>query len=414
MKSPRLCAFEILDGIIRNNAYSNIETDKKTADMSAVDRAFVSQLVLGVVERRLTLEYIVSLKLTGRTKPKVKILLYLGAYQLYFMDKVPSSAAVNETVKLCDETGLSYYKGLVNAVLHKIDSDRIDTDSLDDEIKYSCPKELIGLWKKHYSEETALEILKNLNSSAPVFAVANSLYLDSDELVYELALENVESSSEGGVVRILSHYNPTSSEAFKRGLLHIEDLSSYECAMALGAKENETVIDVCSAPGGKAFTVAECMKNTGALYALDLHSHRVELIKDGAERLGLTNIVSFVNDATEFNDSLPKADRVLCDVPCSGFGVIRRKPEIRYKSLDSLKELYPIQYKILSVSSGYVKKGGTLIYSTCTLNKKENEAVVERFIAENKSFEIKKMKTVFPSTDGGDGFFFAVMEKTDD
>ena len=153
--------------------------------------------------------------------------------------------------------------------------------------------------------------------------------------------------------------------------------------------------------------------NSGEVYALDLNNNRVELIKEGAERLGINIIKAAVNDAGVYNPDLPKADRVLCDVPCSGFGIIRRKPEIRYKSLDDIKGLYGIQYNILKTSAEYLKRGGRLVYSTCTLNKNENEKIAERFIKEDKRFKLIEMKTVFPS-ENGDGFFYAVMEKIDE
>ena len=197
-------------------------------------------------------------------------------------------------------------------------------------------------------------------------------------------------------------------------MFHIEDLSSYNCAKAMNAEEGETVLDVCSAPGGKAFTVAECMNNDGKVYAFDLHESRVNLIKLGAERLELSSVVAEVNDASVFNNKLPLADRILCDVPCSGFGIIRRKPEIRYKLLDSVADLPELQYKILSVSSLYLKKGGRIVYSTCTLNKKENEKVVQRFLSDNEGYSLIEEKTLFPEPDGGDGFYYAVMEKNND
>ena len=331
------------------------------------------------------------------------------------MDKVPPSAAINESVKLAGEVGCGYYKGLINAVLHKIDSNRIDISSLEDlSIRYSCPPHLINMWRKMYGEDNLKQILSSMNEKPPVYAVPNALFVTADELQYELLCEGIESETEGEVVRITSSLDLSDCLAFKRGLFHIEDKSSFECAKALGAMPGETVIDVCSAPGGKAFTVAERMNNCGKLLAFDLHGHRVELIKSGAERLGIEIINAEINDATEFNGAVPFADRILCDVPCSGFGIIRRKPEIRYKDLDSIKELPALQYKILSTSAKYLKPGGTLVYSTCTLNKRENEKVVEEFINNNSVFKLIKSVTVFPSPDGGDGFFYAVMEKSND
>lgn len=415
MKNARLAAFELVYNVINNSSYSNLSLDSALKDVSSEDKSFFSALSLGVIERRITLDYIVSRFLTSRTKPKVKILLYLGAYQLYFMDKIPSSAAVNETVELSKQVGCSYYSGLINALLHKIDENRIDVDSLEDlSVRYSCPSELINMWKKHYGDENTLNILNEINGVPPVFAIPNTLYVDRDELGYEFLCDKIENEPYGDVIKITSPFDLSKSNAFKNGLFHIEDYSSYLCAKALEAKEGETVFDVCSAPGGKAFTIAEAMNNRGNLYAFDLHINRVKLISDGAERLGLTCIKADVNDASVYNPSLPKADKILCDVPCSGFGIIRRKPEIRYKELDGIKELFELQYQILLTSSKYLKRGGRIVYSTCTLNKKENEKVVKRFLDENGGFKLLSQKTIFPEADSGDGFFFSVMELNDD
>lgn len=414
MKNSRLVAFEILVDVLRDNAYSNIAIDKALKNIES-DKAFVSNLVYGVIERKITLDFIINQYLQGRTKPKVKIILYLGAYQLYFMDKVPPSAAINECVNLAKQVGVDYYKNLINAVLHKIDSNRIDIDSIDDlSIRFSCPQPLISMWKKSYGEENTIKILSAINNKPPVFAVPNSLYVDAEECLYELNNAGIDGEVVDDVVMISSAFDLGKCKPFKDGLFHVEDMSSYNCALALNANENDVVIDVCSAPGGKAFTIAERMNNKGIVYAFDMHEHRVALIQQGAERLGLTNIKPNVNDALEYNDKLPKADKILCDVPCSGFGIVRRKPEIRYKDLDSIKDLPEIQFNILSVSSKYLKEDGRLIYSTCTLNKKENEKVVQRFLNENIAFELVDEKTTFPTENGGDGFYYAVLERKND
>ena len=415
MKSVRLLAFELIYDVIKNNAYSNLSLDSVQNEVKSADKGFLNALTYGVIERKITLDYIINKFLTGKTKPKVKILLYVGAFQLYFMDKVPSNAAINETVELAKQVGCEYYSKLVNAVLHKIDDNRIDIDSITDlSIRYSCPQQLINMWNKQYGEENTFKILNSLNSVPPVFAVPNKLFVDADELCYELLSEGAECEAVGELVKINSAFDIKNSKAFNNGLFHIEDLSSYNCAKALNAEEGETVLDVCSAPGGKAFTVAECMNNDGKVYAFDLHESRVNLIKQGAKRLELSSVVAEVNDASEFNNKLPLADRILCDVPCSGFGIIRRKPEIRYRTLDSVADLPELQYKILSVSSLYLKKGGRIVYSTCTLNKKENEKVVQRFLSDNEGYSLIEEKTVFPEPDGGDGFYYAVMEKNND
>ena len=415
MKDSRLIAFEILHEVFKNNAYSNIAIDKALKDVNLKDKPFVSSIVYGVIERRITLDYILNEHLSSKPKQKIMLVLYIGAYQLYFMDKVPSSAAINTSVNLAGEVGLAYYKKLINAVLRKVDSNRIDFNSTDDlSVKYSCPQNLINMWKKMYGEENTLSILNSINGRPPVFAVPNTLYIDCDELQYELLNSGIECELVNDIVRIISSFDLSDCKPFKDGLFHIEDMSSYSCAVALEAKEGETVIDVCSAPGGKAYTIAERMNNSGKLYAFDLYEHRVELIKQGAGRLGITNITAQVNDATVYNQDIPLADKILCDVPCSGFGIIRRKPEIRYKELDSVKELPEIQFGILSTSAKYLKTGGRLVYSTCTLNKRENEKVVERFLENNKSFSLLYDKTIFPSADGGDGFYYAVIQKNND
>lgn len=414
MKNSRLVAFEILNEILRDNAYSNIAIDKALKQVET-DKAFVSSLVYGVVERKITLDYLINKYLDGKTKPKVKIILYMGAYQLYFMDKVPSSASINESVNLAKEVGVSYYKGLINAVLHKLDDNRISIDDIDDlSVRYSCPQHLISMWKKQYGEEIVNSFLLFINEKPPVFAVPNSLYVDAEECLYELNNVGIDGEVIDDVVMIKSAFDLSKCKPFNDGLFHIEDLSSYNCAVKLGTSEDDVVLDVCSAPGGKAFAIAEKMNNKGKLFAFDLYEHRVKLIERGANRLGLSNIIVGTNDALQFNDSIEMADKILCDVPCSGFGIVRRKPEIRYKNLDSIKELPQIQFDILTTSSKYLKNGGRIIYSTCTLNKKENEKVVEKFLSENSNFELVEQNTTFPSKFGGDGFYWALLEKKND
>lgn len=410
MKSSRLIAFEALYKIFYDNAYSNIALDKAIRDVES-DKAFISALVYGVCERRITLDYFIEKYVTSKPKPKIMTILRMGTYQLLFMDKVPSSASINESVKLTKDINQSYYSSLVNAVLHKIDRDRAMPDDLS--IKYSVPKNLINMWVKQYGKDVVEDFLPYVNDRPPIFAVPNTIFVDKEELQYELLCENIECEVVGDIVMITSPFDLNKSIAFKNGLFHIEDLSSYECALSLGAKAGDVVLDMCSAPGGKAFTIAEKMGNKGKIYAFDLHQHRVNQIEQGAKRLGIDIIEATINDATVFNSNLPKADKILCDVVCSGFGIIRRKPEIRNKNLDSISQLPAIQLQILETSSRYLKNNGTIIYSTCTLNKKENEKVVNAFIENNSDFTLISEKTTFPSQYGGDGFYVAVIKKNE-
>lgn len=410
MKSSRLIAFEALYKIFYDNAYSNIALDKAIRDVES-DKAFISALIYGVCERRITLDYFIEKYVTSKPKPKIMTILRMGAYQLLFMDKVPSSASINESVKLTKDIKQGYYASLVNAVLHKIDRDRAIPDDLS--IKYSVPENLINMWVKQYGKDVVEDFLPYVNDRPPVFAIPNRLFVDNEELQYELLCEGIECEVVGDIVMITSPFDLSKSVAFKNGLFHIEDMSSYECALSLGAKAGDVVLDMCSAPGGKAFTIAEKMGNKGKILAFDLHQHRVNQIEQGAKRLGIDIIEAGINDATVYNDKLPKADKILCDVVCSGFGIIRRKPEIRYKELDSISELPAIQLKILETSSRYLKDNGIIIYSTCTLNKKENEKVVNAFIENNSDFTLISEKTTFPSQFGGDGFYVAVIKKNE-
>lgn len=411
IKSSRLVAFETLYKIFYDDAYSNLALDNALKGIEQ-DKAFICALVYGVIERRLTIDYFINKYLKSKPKPKILTILRMGTYQLLFMDKVPSSAAINESVKLTKDIKQNYYCPLVNAVLHKIDSDRIVPDDLS--IKYSVPQSLLNMWIKQYGTETVEGFLPFINEKPPVFAVANSLYVDADELLYELMSEGIEGEIiDDKLIRITSAFDLNKSKAFSNGLFHIEDMSSYECAKSLNAQSGDVILDMCSAPGGKAFTIAELMNNKGTVYAFDLHKHRVKQIEDGADRLGISIIKPSVNDACVYKNSIPKADKILCDVPCSGFGIIRRKPEIRYKELDSVADLPDIQLAVLETSSKYLKDGGTLVYSTCTLNKKENEKVVNAFLNNNCDFTLADEKTSFPTDFGGDGFYHAVLIKNE-
>lgn len=415
MKNARLSAFETLYKIFFDDAYSNLALDSALTSAEAEDKAFTASLVYGVTERRITLDYLLSPYLKGKTKPKVKVILYLGVYQLYFMDKVPASAAINESVKLAEIVGCGYYKKLINAVLHKVDNQRVSiADTEDLSIRYSCPQPLINMWRKQYGEAATLQILEASLGKPPVFAVPNCLYVDAEELQYELLDEGVDCEVDGELVKIVSGVNPAATKAFARGLFHVEDKSAYECACALAPEAGDTVFDVCAAPGGKSFTMAERMGNRGTVFAADLYDRRVDLIQKGAKRLCLTNIEAGRSDATVFREDLPQADKILCDVPCSGFGIIRRKPEIKYKALDSVKELPALQLQILSVSARYLKTGGKLMYATCTLNHKENNKVVDAFLEKYNNYRLLSEQTIFPSADGGDGFYYALLEKTYD
>lgn len=424
--NDRQLACKILNKIEHDKAYSNITLDSCLEEnkKSVSSASFVTALVYGVTERRITLDFVLSGYLTQplkKLKPEVLTILRTGVYQLKFMDKIPASAAVNESVKLTKLFKCSFASGLVNSVLRKVSQNDIvypDTDDkiYDLSIKFSCPVSLVSHFCNDYGIENAEGILSSSIGSVPVRARVNTLLTDTDTLIKSLQNEQISAIKCPQIENHIEFSNIGSIEElkeYKNGLFHIQDASSALCVKALELRENMTLIDVCSAPGGKAFTAAEIMNNKGKIIALDLYEHRVKLISDGAKRLNIKIIEAKTGDASiKNNDLTGVADRVLCDVPCSGLGIIGRKPEIRYKDLDFVDKLCDLQYNILVNSSAYLKQGGLIVYSTCSLNKNENDFVCDRFINNNKSFEkVGDYITLMPHINNSDGFFIAVFRR---
>jgi len=379
----------------------NLELER--GEYSTQDKAFITALFYGIIERLLTLDYIID-KLVGDKKPEpiIRNLLRMGLYQIEFMESVPDSAAVNETVNLTPNRA----KGYVNGVLRNFARARIRTGSggsattkLDEveatnrnftrnrgdffngelennlSIKYSCPEWLVQKWHNEYGEANLLQILQTSLEKPPIFR----------------------------------HY-------VKKELSdsYVQDQSSYQACELLNPQSGEVVLDLCSAPGGKSFTIAKLMNNSGRVISCDINAKKLRLVESGSKRLGLDIIETLLNDAKVFNPDFPKCDKVVCDVPCSGLGVIRRKPEIKYKPASDFDGLPTIQLKILQTSASYVKSDGFLMYSTCTLSRSENDDVIESFLSEpsiKQQFELVQKKTTIPSTDGGDGFFVAILKR---
>lgn len=419
--NDRQTAFRVLNRIEKNKAYSNLALDAelRQGQENMVSSAFVTALVYGVLERKITLDYILSSFLRQpikKLRPEVLTALRLGVYQLNFMDKVPVSAAVNESVKLVKENGCAYAAGLVNSVLRKAATTEISYPDRSDflqflSVRYSCPPALVKHYIDDYGAENAEGILTTSMGAVPTVLRVNTLKTDANSLKAALAAEGLAAEN-GKTENTLVLKGGGAIErcaAYQNGLFHVQDTASALCVQALDVRAGQTVIDVCAAPGGKTFTIAEQMKNQGRILAFDLYSHRVSLIDSGASRLGISIVETAVQDASVFVPSLQNvADRVLCDVPCSGLGTIRRKPEIRYKDMGFIDNLTLLQYNILVNASKHVKEGGVLVYSTCTLNRAENDAVCDRFLRENAEFQkLEAYQTLLPHKDGTDGFFFA-------
>ncbi len=442
MANSRKTAFKVLLKIEQDGAYSNITLNNavKEGELSPLDSAFTSALVYGVLERKITLDYIIrqySKIPLRKIELKTKIILRLGLLQMAFMDKVPESAAVNESVKLAKQQKLQKSSGFINAILRSFARDNCEIkypDSKDKlkyySVKYSCPQELVKLWLESYGEDNAKGILEHLSGRPNIYARVNTLRTTASDLIDLLSQDKVKAEKVDfpeNAIRIADTGSIERLKAYKGGLLHIQDLSSQLCVYFLSAEKDQTVLDICSAPGGKTFTTAQYMQNSGKIIACDMYEHKISLIAKGARRLGIDIVETCLRDGSADDKSLPTADRILCDVPCSGLGVLSRKPEIRYKENLIDTDLPQIQYKILCESAKYLKKGGRLVYSTCTLNPEENNKNTAKFLAEHPEFEgvtlelPKKLNrafdeekneiTLMPHTFEGDGFYIAVFTR---
>lgn len=424
MTNARETAVRCLIEVFDREGFSQLVLDSalRRDGLLPQDRAFCAALFYGVVERRITLDWVIQQYSRNKVEeltPAVREILRAAFYQLIFMPSVPDSAAVDEAVKLCRGLGMEVATGFVNGTLRTFlraekafEMPKHYVHALS--VQYSVPEELISLWNTVYGKGKTLEILSGCHTPPPVFARVNLLRATPEALIARLSEEGItaEMTELPGALRLHDMGDITALPTFQEGLFHIQDLSSQRCAAALMAAPGMRVLDVCAAPGGKSFTIAEGMENEGELLAMDIAPNRLRLVADGARRLGLDCLATEVHDAVEHDRALGRFERILCDVPCSGYGVLRRKPEIRYKALASVKELPALQKAILTASAQALSTGGRLLYSTCTLNPAENQLVVKGFLAEHPDFALAgEMVTTFPTREGGDGFFYAPLTR---
>lgn len=438
MDTARKTAYDTLLRIFKDGAYSNLALSAalRGGELSAADSAFASALVYTTVERRITIDYNLSLYLKDplkKLRSEVCTALRMGAAQILFMDKVPDSAAVNESVRILKQSKkFSFASGLCNAVLRKVSQNGLrlpEGDSIERRsVCYSMPQWLVRLWDTAYGEDESEQMMASSFGGTDISIRVNTLRTSADALFERLCADGIAVKRCAVLPDALILQKcgaPEKLAAFREGLFHVQDIASQLCCKALDAKPGQTVYDVCAAPGGKSFTLSQYMENTGSLCSYELHAHRAELIRQGAQRLGLTNLQAFAHDALVFDESRQKADRVLCDVPCAGLGVIAKKPEIRYKKTEDIDNLPDLQYNILCISSQYLKQNGILVYSTCSLNPAENEAVCERFLQTHPQFqpipilpdvdkrEVNRMVTLLPHRTASDGFFITAFTKTE-
>lgn len=432
----RKIALQVIEEV-DGGKYSNLvlnQTLKKNPTMTREDKNFLTKIVYGTIEKQVTLDWIIAQYTAGkRIKPMIRSILRIGCYQVVYMDGVKDFAACSETVKLCKVKPL---KGFVNAVLRQVARNKAtltlpkgdSTDALS--VQLSAPAFLIDYLKKQYRPDEIRDIF--YSDASPIYTIrCNPLKkIDQEAIIEQIKTDGCDVSASDyipNMLRVNKLWMPNFKKLYQDGVISIQGEASAMAATAIDAKPGQRILDLCSAPGGKTMMMAEMMNNTGKIVAQDIHSHRIELIKQQAKRLGIDCIAYVVADGTIENEAyIGQFDAVLIDAPCSGLGVTNNKPEIKYRVTEkSMQAIGSVQQALLKNAGKYVKEGGTLVYSTCTINKHENENMIKWFVQENLTFEWKPfdnltnqpfqmhpaMIQTLPRRDKMDGFFVARLRK---
>lgn len=433
MDKAREAAVFALERTRRDGAWSSALSDamKTKYDLDSRSLSLAVSISLGVLQSTALLDYYIDLnsKSASKIEPKVRDIMRSGAYQLIFMDKIPASAAVNESVALCKKLGYSRASGFCNAVLRKIAS---SADKLPEppgkgtaqylSVKYSHPQQLAQYIVDRRGYDAAEAFLAADNTIPDTCLQVNTLKITPDELMQRLSDANVQCSMHPWLPNcIVTAGSVSSMPGFDEGLFYVQDPAAKCAVLAAALEPGMYVLDSCAAPGGKSFAAAIAMRNEGSIDSCDLHDKKIRLISEGAQRLGLSCINAFLHDARE--PFYRQYDAIIADVPCSGYGVIRKKPEIRYKPLEDSASMPAIQAAILENLSQYVKPGGVIVYSTCTVLERENEDVVKAFLRAHAEFSAEGFTlpngetaadgyiTFWPDIHGTDGFFVSRLRR---
>ena len=424
MSDPRKIAYDVLVRCSSAEQYSNIALDTaiKRSDLTPPDRGLLTTLVYGVIERQITLDAIIDGLCDRKTEeisPDVRTLLRLGIYQLAYLDRVPDHAAVNETVNMAPKRSRGFINAILRAFIRSGKEIPIPDKNEDAirylSVKYSFCEGLCECFVAAFGLVRTEELFAAFGEHPDLTLRTNTLRISREELIAKIGEQGIRAlpTSESDVgIRVCDRSPVTELYGFGDGLFFVQDEASQLCVKALDAREGMKVLDACACPGSKSFGAAIDMNNKGSVLSCDLHKNKLSLVESGAKRLGITILSTAERDARNTNEEwLGTFDRVLCDVPCSGFGVFAKKPELRYKDPAASAALPDIQLAILKSASQYVKVGGKLVYSTCTLLPCENQENVSRFLSESNHFELKEQRTLYPDVDGTDGFFYAVLER---
>lgn len=427
----RLLAFETIQDIINDKAYSNIIINEVLSnnELNRADKSLFTELVYGTLKRKYTLDYLLKPFVQTKLKGWVRQLLWMSIYQYAYLDKIPEHAIIHEAVEIAKYKGGPHNGNVVNGILRSMmrselpDFTEITDDNKRIAIEYSLPKWLVDHWVTHLGLEKTEEIAQSFLDKVSTTVRVNLTRITVDEAIRRLTDDDyiVELDKEIDTCLHISGKPIIESRLFKDGLVSIQDKSSMFVGEIMSLTEGDKVLDACSAPGGKACHIAEILNGTGHVDATDIHEHKIDLIDFNIKKLRLSNISAFEHDATEKYDKV--YDKILVDAPCSGLGVLRHKPEIKYEqSQHSIQSLVEIQLEILNNVKDSVKPGGTIIYSTCTIEQMENENVIYTFLKANKDFEFdafehpitgEKVKTmqVLPQDFNSDGFFITRIKR---
>lgn len=441
MANARELALQTLTDILIDGAYSNhaLSEQIEKNELTVQDKNFMTELVYGTLQHEQLLNFYVTPFFNGKVKAWVRILIQMTLYQMLFLDSVPEHAAISEAVKIAKKRGGQFNGKLVNAILREMTRTPLPSlDTIKDEadrlaVETSHPLWLIKLWSKQFGWEKTIQMARANNERVNVTIRVNGVRGTREELKQKLESEGItcEYGNLSQDALVILKGNVIKTKAFEQGWFYVQDESSMLVARALKPKHHSKVLDTCSAPGGKTTHVAELMRQTGTVYAHDVYEHKIKLIEDNVKRLGLTNVVATLQDATTLNERYESDsfDAVLVDAPCSGLGILRRHPEVKItKQPSDLDEIMMIQKKILNTVAPLVKVGGTLVYSTCTVNRKENDKMVEQFLAQHPEYELDPtlvnrlpevlheqtkngMVQLFPGDYQTDGFFIACLKR---
>lgn len=408
--------------VTKQEEYSHIairNTLEKYQYLPRQERKFYKRVCEGTLENLILIDHVIqtySGKSINKIKPVIRNILRAAVYELYYMDSVPVSATCNEAVKLAEKRGFRNLKGFVNGMLRNIARKSKEVEYPNLSIRYSMPEWIINLWSQTYDTKDLENILKSFFMKCGTSIRVNTDQISVSKLKEELEKENITVTENEMVPYglFISNYDAIHKiKAFQSGLFYVQDTSSMLVVEYAGIKDGDHVIDVCAAPGGKSLHIAEILKGSGVVEARDLTPYKVELMKENIKRLGLNNITADMMDARMLDErSVEKADVVIADLPCSGLGVIGKKPDIKYKMTEEKqKDLILLQREILHTVQSYVKPGGILMYSTCTININENESNVAWFLKEHSQFSLDKQVQLLPDKGKNDGFFIARLVK---